>query len=652
MARSVSRRAQPLPEGSRAAEAPVRPRPAPPQPSLAAADVLALQRSVGNHAVGNILARRDPEEGTKTAISAKVFSRKYKWGELSIKLSRGKTGPAATDWPPYMQQPKFEIEFTEGLAGKLKLTTPAFTLSPLESGELEVMGLKIKGKIETKFLEAKVEMGDAKKAPNEGLSPASVSFKGVATDSDGLGSDIELKLALSTAGLARAAQSLTGKDRAALKQMDKISDQLQKQAKEIDQLADRVKQARQGVDAAAGAVEAKEAQIEKVKQSGGKVSKRMRADLTKAKRELKRQTKAMNRLAKRLRKVLDSVDDLTNKLDDVAKTGTSRLFKALGGNLWKAVGPILKASLTRLLGVIGVIQTLVDVAAVVRNILNGRIFQEGTGGDPWADTAGDDPDAAAGPEGETPEEGTTTGTEGTADGDGEGKGAGTDERGGGETEGSEAAGPEGEGGEAQEGTEGGTGTEPGTGTETGTGAGTGTETGTETGSTGGTPGKDTGEQEGAETEGKETDGGTGPDGPGSGGKEEIAGDAKGKGDLPDEGGREEPAVHVRPKKLKGSPGVDDEIVDALRDMSVVSGISGKRRYKPGNRLTPTLEFNTSAARLRVKGLPITVTNYIREADGYYLEATVSGNYRLGKTKIVVLAGTEITWDHTFAKKGK
>jgi hypothetical protein len=251
-----------------------------------------------------------------------------------------------------------------------------------------------------------------------------------------------------------------------------------------------------------------------------------------------------------------------SKLDDVATKGTSRLFKALRGNLWKAAGPILKASLTRLLGVIGAIQTLVDVAAVLRNILNGRIFQEGTGGDPWADTAGDNPDggpeAPAGPDGEAAEEGTT-----------EGAGAGTGETRGGETEGGEVTGPEGEGGEAGEGTEGGTGTEPGTGAEpgTGTGATTGTETSGETGSTGGAPGKDP--AAGAETEGKETDGGTGPDGPGSEGKEEAAG-----------GG----------------------------------------------------------------------TDYIPEDDGYYLEAKVSDTYRLGKTKIVVVKGTEVTWDHTFPEK--
>jgi hypothetical protein len=86
------------------------------QSSPAVADVLALQRSIGNHAVGNVLARRDPNEGTKTAISAKVLSIPSKWGELSVKLSRAATRPAATDWPPYMQQPKFEIEFKDSLA--------------------------------------------------------------------------------------------------------------------------------------------------------------------------------------------------------------------------------------------------------------------------------------------------------------------------------------------------------------------------------------------------------------------------------------------------------------------------------------------------------------------------------------------------------
>ena len=656
MAGSVSRSTHSLPEGSRAAEAPGRPPPAPPQPqpqpAPSAAEVLALQRSAGNHAVGNMLARRDPEEGTKTAFSAKVYSKKSKWGELSIKLSRAATGPSSgADWPPYAQQPKFELEFGEGLAGKLKLTTPAFTLTPLESDELEVMGLRIKGKIETKFLEAKVETGDAKKALGEDLSPATVSFKGVAKDAEGGGFEVEVKVALSTAGLARAMQSLTAKDRAALKQMDKISEQLKQHAKEIDQLADRVEKAQQGVDAAADAVAAKEAEIEKIKQSGGKVSKRMRADLSRAQRELKKQRKATVRLAKRLRGVLDTVEGLTSKLDDAAKKGTSRLFKALGGNLWKTVGPILKASLTRLLGVIGAIQTLVDVAAVLRNILNGRIFQEGSGGDPWADTSGGDadggPEAPAGPEGEATEEGAATDAGGEAEG-------------GGGAEGGEETGAGGTGGD---GPEGGTGTEPGTetgtatGTETGTGTGTetgtatGTETGTGTGPTGGTPDKDTGEQEGAETEGKETDGGAGPDGPGSAGKEEAGGDAEGKGDLPDEGGREAPAVHVRPHKVKG-PGEDDVVVDLLRDMTIVSGISSRRRHKVGSRLTPTLEFNASAARYRVKGLPVIVTNYFRDDDGYYLEATVSGNHRLGKTKIVVVEGTEITWDYTFDKKGR
>jgi hypothetical protein len=610
--------------------------------------VLALQRSAGNHAVGNMLARRDPEEGTKTAISAKVFSKKSKWAELSIKLSRAETGPAGVDWPPIAQQPKFELEFGEGLAGKLKLTTPAFTLIPLESGELEVMGLRLKGKIETKFLEAKVETGDAKQALGEDLSPATISFKGVARDTEGGGFEVEVKVALSTAGLARVMQSLTAKDRAALKQMEKISEQLKQHGKEIDQLTDRVAKAQQGVDAAADAVAAREAEIEKIKQSGGKVSKRMRADLTKAQRELKRQRKATVRLAKRLRKVLDTVDGLTSKLDDAAKKGTSRLFKALGGNLWKTVGSVLKKTLTRLLGVIGAIQTLVDVAAVLRNILNGRIFQEGSGGDPWADTVGGDADggveAPAGPEGEAAEEAAATDAGGA-----EGGGA----------EGGEGTGAGGTGGDASEGTEGGTGTEPGTGTETGTdtgagtetgtATGTGTETGTGTGPTGGTPGKEPGEPDGAETEGKETDGGAGPDGPGSAGKEDVAGDAKGKGDLPDEGGREAPAVHVRPHKVKG-PGADDEVVEALRDMALVSGISSKRRYKVGNRLTPTLEFNASAARYRVKGLPVVVTNYFRDDDGYYLEATVSDNYRLGKTKIVVVKGTKITWDYTFKKK--
>ena len=315
------------------------------------------------------------------------------------------------------------------------------------------------------------------------------------------------------------------------------------------------------------------------------------------------------------------------------------------------MGPILKASLTRLLGVIGAIQTLVDVAAVLRNILNGRIFQEGSGGDPWADTSGGDadggPEAPAGPEGEATEEGAATDAGGEAEG-------------GGGAEGGEETGAGGTGGD---GPEGGTGTEPGTetgtatGTETGTGTGTetgtatGTETGTGTGPTGGTPDKDTGEQEGAETEGKETDGGAGPDGPGSAGKEEAGGDAEGKGDLPDEGGREAPAVHVRPHKVKG-PGEDDVVVDLLRDMTIVSGISSRRRHKVGSRLTPTLEFNASAARYRVKGLPVIVTNYFRDDDGYYLEATVSGNHRLGKTKIVVVEGTEITWDYTFDKKGR
>ena len=364
----------------------------------------------------------------------------------------------------------------------------------------------------------------------------------------------------------------------------------------------------------------------------------MGADLTHARRALRKQEKAAARLAKRLGKVLDTVDGMMSKLDDVATKGTSRLFKALRGNLWKAVGPILKASLTRLLGVIGAIQTLVDVAAVLRNILNGRIFQEGTGGDPWADTVGDNtdggPEAPAGPEGE----GTT-----------EGDGAGTGETGGGETEGGEVTGPEGEGAEAGEGTEGGTGTEPGTGAEpgTGTGAATGTETGGETGSTGGAPGKDP--AAGAESEGKETDGGTGPAGPGSEGKEEAAGGGEGKGDLPDEGGREAPAVVVRPHKLKKGPGEDDEVVEALRDMTVISGI-GSKRHKPGKRLSPTLEFNAGGTRFRVKGLPITVTDYIPEDDGYYLEATVSDTYRLGKTKIVVVKGTEVTWDHTFPEK--
>ena len=95
MAGSVSRSTHSLPEGSRAAEAPGRPPArAAAAGSPSAAEVLALQRSAGNHAVGNMLARRDPEEGTKTAISAKVFSKKSKWGELSIKLSRAATGPA------------------------------------------------------------------------------------------------------------------------------------------------------------------------------------------------------------------------------------------------------------------------------------------------------------------------------------------------------------------------------------------------------------------------------------------------------------------------------------------------------------------------------------------------------------------------------
>ncbi len=255
------------------------------------------------------------------------------------------------------------------------------------------MGLPITGKLETKFLEAKIETGDAKQALGEDLSPAAIAFKGVAKDTEGGGFEVEVKVALSTAGLARVMQSLTAKDRAALKQMEKISEQLEQW------------HARQGARRAGGCGD-----------RGQGDRRRCRA-------------------------------------------GRSRLSR----------------------------------------------------------------------------------------------------------------------------------------------------------------------------------------------KEDVAGDAKGKGDLPDEGGREAPAVHVRPHKVKG-PGADDEVVEALRDMALVSGISSKRRYKVGNRLTPTLEFDTAAARYRVKGLPIVVTNYFRDDDGYYLEATVSDNYRLGRTKIVVVEGTGITWDYTFKKK--
>jgi ABC-type transporter Mla subunit MlaD len=78
-------------------------------------------------------------------------------------------------------------------------------------------------------------------------------------------------------------QSLTGKDRAALKQI---------------------------VETAAQAVADQEAAIEKLKQSGGKASKRMGSDLTHARRALRKQQKAAARLAKRLGKVLDTVDGM------------------------------------------------------------------------------------------------------------------------------------------------------------------------------------------------------------------------------------------------------------------------------------------------------------------------------------------------------
>ena len=610
--------------------------------------MLALQQTLGNHGVSRILARGGPETNTKTVVSAKVFSLPFKFGELSAKLSLGTAAQSGTDWPAWMQDPKWDLEFKGALDAKFKLSTPAFTLVPFESGEVELAGHHFKGKVETKLLEAKLTDAPGKGVDQE-LSPASFAFKGIARNADGGVYELELKFELTAAGLARVLQSLTPKDRAALKQMNKLLEEIAERKAAVEQMATRIETAKEGVEGAREAVAAKAKEIEAVKQSGGKVSHRMSKDLAKAKRELKRQEKALQRLGKKAEKLVDDVAKLVGKLDGVAKKGTSRLFRSVAGGLLKTAGTMIKSALVRLLGVVGVIQTLVDVAAVIRNLLNGRLFQ-GWFGDPWGDGIGKDgedgsgqDEGEAGADATTGEEELPTGieppVEGDGTGDGDPSGEGTSDE---------------PGGTQPTGEEGGTAPRPGDGGTAPAGGGT-APVGPAPGTAPDGPGPAPAGGAGTSTEPAHPD--LDLDVPGAdkaegeGGKSRTGGESAGAGtggDRLDDGQATGPALKVSLRKIK-APDADDSIVDAFRDAAVLSGIKNRKHYKSGAKIWPTIEFVHGGKRFRVSKLPVVVTEYLGDTDGYSLSGTVTGAFRLGKTDVVIADGTELEWNFVYAK---